>query len=391
MRFDVSIRTSVAVILLSCLITTGCVSRSGHDSGPVETAEKRGEDEEGTGGENLLSGVVVGEAEISGRGARRPPLAAESKTLFTNQKFIESLYSNLNVNDVEGVFRYVLFSLPEEVYVYPTENYYYFSFFSAGRWFWGNIRLGVEERDRGALNFVYYEYIDDPKSPDESPTWHKEFGAVDGVVVKKLSSRRYKVSYRGKGVVFNLNDIGQDPPRLFKLRSNERFLGSSFDESGYRFFLIFNKAHSHFMWVLNEEQGVPGVLKPVAPEIVYDALSGFAFYVNKKDRRKILIGVWAQNVRRNNYWDGPFDQLADNYVNTELSEFIQLAYPHTKSRIDKYGKFTDEKGFRVAITPYSEYESLGDLFDALEECRKQPPDEFYPCITYDYKTSFGSR
>ncbi|MCH8028655.1 MAG: hypothetical protein IH874_01825 [Candidatus Dadabacteria bacterium] len=382
---------SVAVVLLVGLISFGCVTRSVQNNGPVETAEKRGYEDAGTGGDNYLSGVVVGEGVEPEREGRRSPLAAESKTLYTNQKFIESLYSNLNVNDVDAVFVYVFFSLPEQVYVYPTENYYYFSFYSTGRWFWGNIRLGVEERKSGALNFVYYEYIDDPKSPDESPTWHKEFGAVDGVALNELSALRYKATYRGKSVIFNLNDIGQDPPRLFKLRNDEELSAKTFDESGYRFFLIFDKKHSHFMWILNEEQGMPGVMKPLSGEIVYDALSGFAFYVNKKERRKILIGIWARNVRRNNYWDGPFDQLADNYVNAKLAEFIQRAYPYTRSRIDKYGKFIDEKGFRVAITPYYEYESLSDLLDLVEDCKKQPSDEFYPCITYDYKTSFGSR
>jgi hypothetical protein len=58
------------------------------------------------------------------------------------------------------------------------------------------------------------------------------------------------------------------------------------------------------MWVLNEESGVAALLESLSGDILVDRLSGFAFF--KKDNRKILIGVWAQNIRRNNYWDGPF-------------------------------------------------------------------------------------
>ena len=93
---------------------------------------------------------------------------SRNNTLLLNQGFIEALYSHLNVEDIDAVFEYVFFQLPEEVYVYPTENYYYFSFYTNGGLYCGNIRLGAEDRDHGLLSFAYYNYVDDPKSPHDS-------------------------------------------------------------------------------------------------------------------------------------------------------------------------------------------------------------------------------
>ena len=85
----------------------------------------------------------------------------ERTTLHVEVRGLERLDAELPLviqNQSPGaVFQYVFSRLPPEVHVYPTENYYYFSFFSEGKWFWGNMRFGVDERDRGLLPFVYYE------------------------------------------------------------------------------------------------------------------------------------------------------------------------------------------------------------------------------------------
>jgi len=86
--------------------------------------------------------------------------------------------------------------------------------------------------------------------------------------------------YKSLGVI----NISEGPIRwLFKLKEDEEFVARTFDESGSQFFLLFNKTHSHFMWVLNEENGAPAVLIPLQNNIVYDRLSGFAFYVSETD------------------------------------------------------------------------------------------------------------
>ena len=61
------------------------------------------------------------------------------------------------IKDPMAVFTFVLGNLPDRVKVYPTENYYYFSFFHDHVRYAGNIRLDVIDRDEGKVHFAYYE------------------------------------------------------------------------------------------------------------------------------------------------------------------------------------------------------------------------------------------
>jgi hypothetical protein len=56
----------------------------------------------------------------------------KSLQLFTNQDYVEDMTrtTNLEIDDPIAVFARVLDGLPERVTVYPTENHYYFAFFS---------------------------------------------------------------------------------------------------------------------------------------------------------------------------------------------------------------------------------------------------------------------
>lgn len=346
---------------------------------------------------HCLSQTNEGENSVSGNSPRRThaalrtdaEIASPSPYILLNQRLNEGLHSTLDIENVDTVFHTIFSQLPDSVYVYPTENYYYFIFYASGRCFWGNVRLGVEERDSGYFNFIYWEFDDDPKSPD-TPHWSKKYGKETDVSVTKRAPLRYAITAQGKTVIFQLNEIGQVPPKLFSLPEDEEFLSRTCDESGYEFFLIYRKTHTHFMWVLNEERGIPGYFISLTDSIVIDKTSGFAFYLDRAHGdRKILIGVRAQNVRRNNYWDGPFDQLADNDIHVNFIKDVNDAYPYTKGRVDRFGIFTDQVASRLAITPYIDYESEGELKQLIRDCRKQASDEFLTCITYDYKTSFG--
>jgi hypothetical protein len=313
------------------------------------------------------------------------------KTIFLNQAFIEGEYSKLNVEDPDTVFWHIFSQLSDEVYVYPTENYFYFSFYSEGRLFMGNMRLAPEERDQGILHFAYFEYNDQPKSPDDFYEKYKEYRPGGGVEVEKISGFVYRVASRNKAVTFHLAELDQTVPRGLGMRRTETFVCRTWDESGFKFYLLFNKAPAHFLWVLNEEDGIPGTLEPVDESLVVDKLSDFAFYVDQAYQRKILVGVNAQNIKRNNYYDGPFDQLADNYIKeTDFADFVQQAYPYTRGRIDRYGVFRDVKGTRVSITPYYAYYTREELKDEFRSCRNKRDSAFYSCIAYDYKQSVPS-
>ena len=102
--------------------------------------------------------------------------------------------------------------------------------------------------------------------------------------------------------------------------------------------------------------------------------------------RKILVGADAYNVLKNNWYDGPFDQLPDNYVNIgeiEIQRYIEAAYPADSGKIDKYGNFLEQEGVRVAIAPYYAYYSRDELMGYINDCIRDNKDlsELFTCLT----------
>src|SRR4029077_9446084 len=83
---------------------------------------------------------------------------AGAPQLYTNQSFVEDAIAAPSppIANPMAMFSYVLSNLPERVKVYPTENYYYFSFTHDHVRYAGNIRLDVVDRDQGKVNFAYY-------------------------------------------------------------------------------------------------------------------------------------------------------------------------------------------------------------------------------------------
>jgi hypothetical protein len=294
-----------------------------------------------------------------------------------NQELIEGTWSTgIDMSDPDAVFALVFSRLPDEVVVYPTENYYYFKIFADGRQFWGNIRLPVRQRDDGVLSFAYFEFVEFPqlRQPKRGMSQSKYMTQADGVEVARLDHLTYTVTYEGRPVVFRLNAVPQETPALFPLDECEVFVEQTFDESGYRFFLLFNEERDYFLWVLNEEQGVPDVLEAdkEIENLLIGRRSGFAFWRDDAHGgRKVLLAIRRLNSLRNDYFDGPFDQLADNWaVEAGISEYMQLAAPGLRGKIDAYGYYTDKpRPLRVALSCYYTYLSRSDLLKFLEMAR----------------------
>src|SRR5262249_24411332 len=139
---------------------------------------------------------------------------------------------------------------------------------------------------------------------------------------------------------FELNDLsGVKPPDGF-LTPDERYIGPVFDESGIRFFLVYNGKLKLFHYLLDETVRVGDhFFQANAPDkIVIGKRTGFAFYRDRHRDRKILIGVFEGNSRVNNYFDGPFDQLPDNFIEGEaLRSAILEVEPGLAGRIDRFG------------------------------------------------------
>ena len=320
------------------------------------------------------------------------PALAEDRphpALETNQSYVETLAraTALNVDDTMAVFGFVFANLPARVTVYPTENYYYFGFIQNGIRYAGNLRLDARTRDDGKLNFAYYE--DTSQWYDASPANYVLLDASHGVTVERVEPLVYRVSYQGRQVVFALNDLSQVKPPADALGPDETVIGPIFDESGVRFFLVYNSKLKLFHYLLDETVKVSERFFAAkgSDRIIVGKRTGFAFYRDDRLKRKILIGVFEGNWRANNYFDGPFDQLPDNFLEGDtLRDAIIAVDPSAKGRIDRFGSAPDGS-VRYMIAPYIGYRTLDDL-DGAARCAAErvKAADYYRCFVVDDKT-----
>ncbi len=297
-----------------------------------------------------------------------PPMAhaqsQELPRLQTNQGYVEEAMqvTALAASDPMAMFAYVLKSLPERVKVYPTENYYYFKLTLNGTPYAGNIRLDPAGREQGRVQFSYYPELSEWKGEMAGDVF-AVLDAARGVKVEPQGRLTYRISYADRSVVFELNDLTHVKPPANILGSDEKYLGPIFDESAIAFFLIYNSRLKIFYYVLDETGRVADNLVPVKPagRILIGRRTGFAFYRDHRLDRKILIGAFAANSRLNNYFDGPFDQLPENFIEGDtLRAAIIASDPSAKGQIDRLGNFADGGG-RYLIHPYMLYAREGDL------------------------------
>jgi hypothetical protein len=319
------------------------------------------------------------------------PAAAQTEMparLYTNQIYAEDATraTTLEVDNLMSVFAFVLGKLPDRVKVYPTENYYYFTFFHGHIRYAGNFRLDVTNRDEGKIHFAYFEDLQE-WVPYEDAITHEILDATKGVSVEKLAPLVYRVSHGGKSVVFELNDLSNVKPPPGAFGPDEVYLGPIFDESAMRFFLVFNRKLKLFHYVLDETVEVADqfITARETDRILIGKRTGFAYYRDHRLNRRILIGVHGANSRVNNYFDGPFDQLPDNFIEGEALRAAILAVdPKLAGRIDRYGIF-DGGGSRYMIGPYRSYRGEDELlvFHACATDKKVPAASYYACFVYD--------
>jgi hypothetical protein len=236
------------------------------------------------------------------------------------------------------------------------------------------------------VHFGYYE---------EAAEWKGEggididtvFDASHGVKVEQVDRLVYRVSHGPKSVVFALNDLSQVKPPAGAVGPDEKFIGPIFDESAIRFFLIYNSKLKVFYYILDETARVADDFVPIqrAYRILIGKRTGFAFYRDHLLDRKILIGAFEANSDVNNYFDGPFDQLPENFIEGEvLRQAIVESDPNVKGKIDRLGHYLDGTG-RYGIHPYVLYRKEGDL-TVVHRCatdRKRPAAAYYKCFVFD--------
>jgi hypothetical protein len=335
---------------------------------------------------------------LAATSAEIPRAAAQTDTfprLYSNESYAEDAMraTVLEISNPMGVFAFVLGNLPDRVKVYPTENYYYFYFIHRHVRYAGNLRLDVTDRDEGKIHFTYYEDLAEWTYDDPTIT-HVVLDSTKGVNVEKLAALTYRVSYSGKTVVFELNDLSKVKPQPGSLGPDEAYLGPIFDESAIRFFLVFNRKLKLFHYILDESIEVADqfVRITATDHIQIGRRTGFAFYRDDRLNRKILIGVFAGNSEVNNYFDGPFDQLPDNFIEGEaLRDAILAAEPKLAGKIDRYGISPDGKD-RYLIGPYRRYRTEKDLlmFHTCATDKRIPPARYYECFIFDEDDAVGT-
>jgi len=337
----------------------------------------------------VLTAIVLGWSHASAG-----PAAAQTAPpqLYTNQSYAEDAMraSTLAVDDPMAVFGFVLGSLPERVKVYPTENYYYFYFTHRHIRYAGNLRLDVTERDEGKIHFAYYRDLSEWTRYDDGAITHVVLDGAKNVAVEKLAPLVYRVSHADKSVVFELNDLSNVRPPPGAFGPDEVYLGPIFDESAIRFFLVFNRRLKLFHYVLDETIEVADQFEraDATDRILIGRRTGFAYYRDHKLDRKILIGVFEANSRVNNYFDGPFDQLPDNFIEGEaLRDAILAVEPKLAGKIDRFG-ISPGGADRYLIGPYRHYRSEDELlvFHTCATDRRLPAARYYECFVFNEET-----
>jgi hypothetical protein len=324
-----------------------------------------------------LCAASLASALVSSTAAAQTP---ERPHVYTNEQYIDDLTRPLTLplDNPKAMLAFILESISGEVKVYPTENYYYFNFHHRGTRYAGNIRLDAKDRDEGKLHFAYFVELTEWVKDDAIN--YKVFSKDDGVIVERIEPLRYRVTLGGRSVVFQLNDLSNVVPPKTALGPDDQYLGPVFDESGIRFFLIFNRKLKIFHYVLDETVPVADELFPAhfTNRILIGRRTGFAFYDEHRLKRKILIGVYEANSSVNNAFDGPFDQLPDNFIKgDELRDAIIAADPSQAGRIDRHGG-SEDGASRYLIGPYIYYRDEQELM-AFHECatNKQLPSDLY--------------
>jgi hypothetical protein len=313
---------------------------------------------------------------------------SQTPVLHTNQAYIEEATreSTLDVKDPKAVFAFVFANLPDEVTVYPSENLYYFTFIDNGVPYDGNITLSASNRDEGKAIFAYSEDLEGWRG--DAPKTHIVLDASAGVQLEKTDRLVYRMTYNGKSVVFRLLDLSNVQPPASALAATEKFIGPVFDESGIRFFLVFDQKLKIFHFILDETVEVADQFEPSprTDRILVGKRTGFGLYRDQLRDRKILIGAYEPNMATNTYFDGPFDQLPDNFIQGDsLREAMIANDPSLKGKIDRFGGFPGGEE-RLGIDPYWPYRSVSDLyiFDRCATAKKNRPSSYYLCFAVEY-------
>jgi hypothetical protein len=290
--------------------------------------------------------------------------------------------NGVEFDDPASVASVVLGAAPDIAIVYPTEQYYYYRLDAGPRSVSGNLRFC--DIDAGLLSVGYFD-VNEP--------WQARFAQIGppDLTVEPLGSAAYRLTFRGVQRVFVLSDLGLRPSAALALAEREQRVSGILDESGYFLDLIWNDEVGAFYYLLRADAPLPERLVPLPGKGRYwiGSESRFVFLEDPTFGRRVLVGVLARNVRENNYFDGPFDQVPPRLI---IRDKLLRAYPYAQYRggIDEHGVFRRLEGQRVAISPYQQYETLDQIVAHLDAIVREHPSgpELWTAATRESKQGY---
>ncbi|MBD3271764.1 MAG: hypothetical protein GF384_04400 [Elusimicrobia bacterium] len=257
-----------------------------------------------------------------------------------------------NFNDIHGVIEYIYSWMPLYIVVYPTEGFYYFNTRLHGEKVIGNIRIA--DLDKGLMASAYFTSKERYKITEVSDH--------ESLKIEKVNDNLYYLTVFNKTVRIKIPNTAFMPPNQMEKLSCEEFIGQVHDDSGIRFFLLFNHNTDSFYYILNEEDKITDELKPLKSPFVVGLRTGFVYYYDDDFDRKILIAVRVDNTLENNYLDGPQDHVP---YRAKIRDFLYRAYPSAmlEGGTDEYGVVLNSKEWaRYAIAPFMRYNHYGEIY-----------------------------
>lgn len=248
----------------------------------------------------------------------------------------------------------VLASCSSVTSVIPTENYYYYEIWYQGVNIAGNIR--VSDANDGIIHCGYYLR----SNPQNSR--YAAFGSSDDICISmKNSAYIDEITIQDDRTDISVIFLSRKASSLrfsdnLILAYSELIVSPIIDESGNAFALVYDTSTCKFDYYLCVQSPEDPAVWIEDWSCWYAPRSGFV-YLEDIFNRLQLIGVCADEIRSNSFYDGPFDQVPPRL---HLREFLRAAYPGLESArgdsLDQHGNWINTFGTRVAIMPYIEYE-----------------------------------
>jgi hypothetical protein len=191
------------------------------------------------------------------------------------------------------------------------------------------------------------------------------------------------LGFQGTTVRFFLNKVDQTADKDI-LGNGDEFVGRLFDDSGVMFDLVYNKSQKAFYFVLDTKTHVNEAFVKFRDNVYVGTRTGFVYFDDIAAHRYILIAVNAEEVHNNSPYDGPFDQLPENYYKQiYFWRYVYDAFPDLVGKLTDGGVYRDSKSELIfGLAPYRQYVSEKDL-KFIDACMRKYPErtKLLLCLT----------